>query len=549
MFNEALRLYQEKYYFAEVSTSEAQQIKSFTDYKAVMEIYGSDFSNYEKLHIVTSAYMNKRKNYNFVGTKPDLLNMFGYNMVQKKFESAGVDIVYELPTTENYVEISEVYDVDNKLATPGTKLGQYNTTFYVVCNSGNWTDRNIYSLRDYPQFIFKPIGTYTPHGVGKYKWKVKLEQNFYTDYMMYGTHIMQYSEVVNLGAPMGEAAVNRGSVEMNIGKSSVAYRIGRTRMGFERRVTDVAWQAGTFMVGKIPKEDKSPDLMKAVTSLGLPEKVAFQEIDVKFVDAGLSALDNYLTTGTSKAPSDNNIVDPDTHYQVELGPTFADAIRATRAEDYGVRSFNLNSILDLCRRRLQNIENVSDKANVVFDFWLGDGSWELVQGELIDKFNYDGIVDSEYHVSDGDSKGMDPRRKQIVANRLMRTGLYLNPHGLVRFNYDSRILNSGILTGRREVNGKRISSYWMVVFCSIMGEDTKNSAVTMYTSDSLENFGYNLATWGPKGSTFKVDYSGPAYSSGGGNISGNMYKVVQEYCRTMHVDFSEVTIFYPDFNE
>lgn len=548
LFNDqALGLYNDKFLFTEVSSTQLDQIPHFQDYRAVMEVYGKDFTGYAKMTVVANMAAKQRKKPNFIGPKADLLEFFGYKMENHTFEGMGAEIVYELPQTERYVEIYAVYDENGNIAVSGDKLGKYDKIFYVVTDNSNWTMRNQYSLRDWPMFLFKPVeASYLPEGPGRYRWKVKLINNSPTDHMVYGEHIMNGSQVINMGAPMGEAAIDRGSVDINIGKSAVSYIVGRTRMGFSRTVTDVAWQQGTFMVGRLLEEKMDSDSLELVSDLAMPDKVAFQEIDVKFAMGAMEQMDNYLTVGLSPTPGKHAVLDPSTDYQVELGPTLADSIRATSSDQYSTRYFSLNPILSKCKRRVQNIENIDDRNSIVFDLWTGDGGWGLIQKDLIENFDYNGFVDSDYHVSDGNSKGVDPRRKQINLNRLIRTGIYLDTHGLFRANHDSKILNKGFMTGTREYNGLRMSSYWMLVFSSLQNDQQENTAAALYTCPSLEQFGYQIAGWGPKGSPMKVAYpSGGAYNYG--QLQGNTYGVVSDHCKTLFVDFHGVQLWLPDF--
>lgn len=446
---------------------------------------------------------------NILGEKSELFTLFNQRIIRQNTKAASdIKVYVELPQQENYIEIKKVH-----VASDVTSVGRQQKTWQMTVGSANLTSRNFYQLVDYPEIQFRVTDEGIPDGTLGYKYSFQV-MGGYNDYIKVAK-LHTSARFLNLGAPMGEAAVKRGSVEMTVGgKAYVCYRYGYSRMGFETYVTDEAWRLGTHFAMYDEKK------MKEDPEYKIP--FMFSEWDGKFKMEVEKVYDRYMMTGKGFPAGESFMVDRTTHRPVKLGPTFMDYFRAANKEFYYVSTFNIEMLLDRVRRQIHKMK-IKDRSGLMVDIITGDGGWTLLTPEL-NRLNTQGVVEPEWLYTR--TEGLDKNRQGVILNKMQVRGIHLDDYGTVVF-HNNDILNKGILSGPREVRGGfTLSSYWFIIMISHNNEIQKNpanKAIYLYENKDMEQYTPLAGTWTPTGPIGSVSTN---YKSAGD--IGNMYKIIYE---------------------
>jgi len=470
----------------------------------------------------------KLKKMDFLGPKSEVFDLLNRRITKKDLNGKdSVTIYVELPEQENYNEIRKI-----EIAPGQETVGRNKTIWTMTVDSGNLTTKNIYALLDYPQIQFTPRNMGMPDGTGGYEYEFAVSGGEYEDYILV-SKLHAGARFHNIGAVRGEAAVNRGSVEMKLGgKAFVCYKYPLTKMGFAVNITDEAWRVGTKFVVKSEGSDDFKHKMGTFM---------FNDIDVKFKMESDMVFDRYLMIGRGHKPGENFLVDGTTHYEHILGPSFMDFFRGANSEIYYHQRFRVENILDRIRRQITKM-TIQEREGLVVDVLTGDGGWDLLGPEL-EKMDKQGVIDTDWIY--GTAPGLDAPRKGVILNRKQIRGLYLDNYGTVIF-HNSELLNKGILSGQREVRkGFKLSSYWFIIMISKPNDPQNpiNNAIHLYSNAVMEQYGAFVAEFTPTGPTLQA----AANYKSASDISGRMYKMVNDLEKGIYVpNISGLHILYPD---
>jgi hypothetical protein len=497
-------------------------IGSLIDAKALYEIYPNLIDS-ERLKIVANQ-LGRRKNF-FIGEGADIMEVFKKRMVNDTTTKDFIEFEIELPEQEFFLEVIKVH-VDDVVEEVGINRSEWEMTV----DSGNLSRKNIYALRDYPEIIIMPTSEAMPDGVDGYKYSWKLFNGTVDDFIP--VSYLDAAELIPNGAPLEEAAYSRGTIEMSAGKAFAVYKFDMTRMGWEMNVSDKAWQAGNYFVSSA--EGACPP--------GMPNQIAWSDIEMNFNFEADRQMDNYIVAGSAPARGHNSHMSQMTHNPYQMGPTLMDFFRGSGGEHYSVNDFNLEWILDMITRKL-DVSGFEANKNTTIDVITGTPGFRHLIAPELRRLDQSGVVEAHYEYSDED--GFDSRRKGVAINKKQYRSIYLDPVGKVKFHISS-MLNSGILSGNKQLRGFPTSAWWiMVMYGNINNMDgtERNSSVYFYTNQMMEQRTYLVGSWTPNGPIGKV---GAGRYNSGGDI-GNTYKVINEQMKGIFIpNFDNIGIFYPD---
>lgn len=498
----------------EISMNNDADVGMYLDSRSMYHIWPK-IKGTEDVHILLNTMEKKRMD--FLGPKSEVFTLFNKRIQKKDLNGKNEICVYvELPEQENYIEITKLH-----VGQGVTNVGKRKSPWEMSVKSGNLTVRNSYALVDYPHIQFKPTTSGDPDGAGNYRYEFTVSGGNFDDFIAV-TKLKAGARFENIGAFRGEAAIDRGSVELRLGgKAFVVYKYPITKMGFEVSVTDEAHRIGTYFSVE-PVGDKFKEMMGG-------SLFTFPELDVKFKMETEKVFDRYLMIGRGHYPGENYMVDGTTHREITMGPSFMDFFRAANRETYYHQNFRIDYILDRIRRQITKMD-LKDRKGLIVDVMTGDGGWDLLRPEL-DRMDNQGIIDADWLY--GTTEALDSARKGVILNKKQIRGLYLDDYGTVIF-HNSEILNRGVLSGQREVKrGFKLSSYWFLIMISKANDvaNPLNNAIQLYENNRMEGYGVIVGTYTPTGHIMNTSANYKSHDAG----MGHMYKIINDMEKGIYV--------------
>ena len=498
------------YKVMEMNINDPKVIGEYFDSKTMFSLFPKLKTSYvidEALDMANDIYPN------ILGQKSELYTFFHQRIQRIDTKKAlDVEVKVELPAQENYIEIYKVH-----VSAETTQVGRNENKWEMTVSTGNLSPRNIYQLLDHPNIYFKPLDNGHPDSTRGYKYTFTVHGRR-GDYIL-TKRLKPGSRFMNIGAPRGEAALERGTVEMTVGgKAYVCYRYPFTKMGFQNFVTDEAWRLGTHFAYVKEEKDKQ----------GYRIGFTFSELDGKFKMEAEKVYDRYLVSGQGFPVGEGFTVDKATHRPYTLGPTWMDFFRAANKEFYYVDNFNIEYILDRIRRQVTKMK-ISDRSGLMVDVLTGDGGWDLLNPEL-DRLNTAGVIDPEWLYSK--HPGLDKNRQGVILNKMQVRGIHLDDYGTVVF-HNNDILNNGLLSGQRNVRkGFKLSSYWFIIMISHNNDRQQpmNKAMQLFENSAMEQFTPLVGSFTPSGPIAKTSNTYPS----AGDI-GNQYKTIYDMEKAIYV--------------
>lgn len=484
-----------------------------------------------EMHVETARAVSRQR-VKFMGEMPDLLDIFDQTMSSQTTTKSHIEVKIELPADDQYIRVLKVHVPANK-----TKVGERGLPFDVTIDTRAANRKSWFVLREYPNIVIRPKNDRViPDGKGG-KYEMVIANYKKGDYISVSK--LRNSELLEIAAPLEEAAVDRGTFDMRgFGRAFIHYRFDMTRMGWEKKVTDKYWQAAEYF------------MMEAEhVSEGVPKSISISEIDANFFSKCEVIFDRYMMAGPDMKLDNGVITDDMNKTAYELGPSALTFIKANGADEY---SYYSQSVLDDALDKFQRDLDLSaeDSKDMVYHIVTGTtGYRDVIQPGL--KAKDDEIVhDKElsYKIVDsigGQGRiGVIPGRKQIV-------GGYLETYGEYRVHI-SEMLNKGILCGNEEWRGFPISASWIIIFAGKKETESglsRASNFTVHKNEVMAQRGHIEGTWSPSGPTNGSGGQGarkyPSQASDAG--MGNLYKCICEMYEGIYLNnFSDVRILFPD---
>jgi hypothetical protein len=509
----------------EVKEASQQQRKltPFLNHRTAIEVYGQA---YPEVIRVMGQEADKVTPF-LLGDKADMMDFFRQKMVVGNSDAEEIIVEVELPEQENVIEVRGV----NTAADSDGNLGARRSDVELVISTGNVTTKNIYALRDEPSIIIQPVkiprlSSNLGYSVVFQIWGGHPDDHIPEEWLTTGR-----PELVNLGAPMEEAAVRRGVVEMSAGKAFVVYKYPWTRQGLEAFITDKHWQRSRHFTFKTYAEQKDGRAAKEYT-------ITLLDLHAQFMRYSTMAFDRYLTSGKSPLPQALGQLDEVTQREIEAGPTVLDNVKANGTKEYNIFAPNLNLFLDHAQRILDLSE---DPENTYIDLVTGNGAYnEWLADELARLDSADSLDGYQLQYAQGHK--IDPNRNAVYVNAKQRTGIFLKSYGHVRVHI-SKMFNKGIFTGRKEWKGWKLSSYWVMMFIGRKDNDT-NTSLHLLTNPLMEQRGFRVDGWTPTGARNNAVNTGRYEGTSG---LGNAYSILNEMCKTVYMPkVSNIELYTPN---
>lgn len=520
-----------RYKVKEVNMSNSANIGPYIDRRRMYEMFNK-FDSDEKIRISASKLARTRPN--FLGDTTELFDVFNKRLETKNTDKDDLYVEVEMPKSRDEGVLIRRVDCEGS---DDKEVGFAGATWWMSVESGNLSTMNIYSLKYCPDVKLQVVSEIPkPDGLRAWKYEFRIYGDM-DDYVELGN--LRGAELINMGAPIPEATVHRGHLEMRgMGRMFCCYKFPMTRMGFETHITDMAWKKGQHVVidKYMGKGADGKDKMKPGMS--------FASFETTFHEEARSIVERWMIAGTTPSPKyQGRFTEKTTRRPITTGPSFIDYLSMAGTEFYSVNSFNINTILDRVSREINmNDMSVDDKKKIVVDVITGTpGFTKMILPELrrIDPGcdTCDGIYEKSDHQ-------IGTAQEYTLSQGRTYNSINLMPYGKVKFHV-SDMLNKGVLSGAKLYGGYPLSAYWMIIMIgTATGKRDVSSAVKVYVDKMCEQRGYIIGTWTPSGGAYAPGNGGRYRTSG---HIGNKYIVYNEFKRALFVpNFKDVHILYPN---
>jgi len=118
----------------------------------------------------------------------------------------------------------------------------------------------------------------------------------------------------------------------------------------------------------------------------------------------------------------------------------------------------------------------------------------------------------------GEEEGLFPGRNGVALHAKQYRAVFIEPFGLVRVHH-LPFLDSELIETRRYKN-LPITSYEFIIFNYGYG-DGRDQNIYILNNPSIEQWGYSIGAWGPKGPALKNGFS--SYHNGNGRENAFYY--------------------------
>ena len=364
---------------------------------------------------------------------------------------------------------------------PGTKLGKGRKEFSIWSDVEWWADRDLLLL-DSAQEAPLLVRSMGPDG-GLWEYRVVLTEDGYIN----SNEIAIGDRITQIGSARGEAADQRGSVNIGQDNSYLEFSTPFTKFGWEFPVTDLAWKAmqksGDFYA-LAPAFDKDNMPQGKVLSASM--------LDMKFKQETDRQIDLWLTYGKSAGKFEGAYLDRLTQKQFKLGPGFYEWMKYARNEYYSPASFSIEWLANLLSKRWHNNVAIEDR---YVDFGTGTLGLTLFH-EACAKYSLKSALEPWNINNETSGGGHDGKHTGVVVNKKTYVGAFLPNFGTVRVHYMAQLDDDKF--EKRRYRGMSIRSGEFIALNTGFGNGAK--ANIYIVKDQTENgFGHGIGLWSPIG--------------------------------------------------
>lgn len=424
-------------------------------------------------------------------------------------------VIYE--TAENlhhklYIENNDLRATVMRVDYPAnTKLGKGRFEFSLFLDVEHYGERDILLL-DSAQEAPMLIRSMNSNG-GLWEYRVVLMDEGYIN----SNDISVGDMVTQIGAARGEAADQRGTVNLGQDNSYIEFRTPKTKMGWEFTVTDVAWKmmknAGELYAMGPAKDGK----------LLRDKMITTNMLDLKFMSATDRMIDLWLTYGKSTGKYTGAYLDNMTQKDLKLGPGFYEWMKFSKIDYYNPNSFSIDYLANIMTRRWHNNVAIEDR---VVDFGTGTYGLELFH-KACAAYGISSSLEPWNINNEQMGTGHDGKHVGVMVNKKTYVGCFLPNFGTIKVHYLAHLDDDQM--EKKRYRGYSIRSGEFIALNTGFGNGAKSNI--FIAKDPGENgFGYGVGLWTPLGPALKN--SNRWHTTEG---TKNIYKLIRDEAFTIVV--------------
>lgn len=369
--------------------------------------------------------------------------------------------------------------------TPGQKLGKGRMEFSIWLDTEWYGERDLLLL-DSAQESPMLVRSMGPDG-GLWEYRVVLVEDGYIN----ANDISIGDRIHHIGAARGEAADQRGTVNMGQDNSYIEFSTPMTKFGWEFPVTDLAWKAMQkenqfYTCG--PKDADGNWMMDKVITANM--------LDFKFKASTDRQIDLWLTYGKAAGKFEGAYIDRLTQKAFKLGPGFYEWMKYSMIEYYNPNSFSIEWLANIMTKRWHNNVAIEDR---VVDFGTGTLGLTLFH-EACARYGIKSSLEPWNINNETMGNGHDGRHTGVMVNKKTYVGAFLPNFGTIKVHYLQHLDDD--MMEKARYRGYSIRSGEFIALNTGFGNGAK--ANIYIVKDPTENgFGYGIGLWTPHGPTFK----------------------------------------------
>jgi len=285
---------------------------------------------------------------------------------------------------------------------------------------------------------------------------------------------------IKTGSFIGEAQVNRGSIQFTDAMPYIEFEVPMSQMGWEMTITDKAH--------RLSKNLRFSPVMEQ--GARTKDSYMLNSYEAKFIAQTEFEKDYHMTYGRS---SDRNILDGITQRHLEIGPGITEFFEEGNVFDYPL----YNGSYEQFTNWLQTIwHDRVDPSNRNIQIWTGSGGLRLWQKWGDQVFNSSRTLKTpEYFL--GETEAYASGRKGLELNKAQWRTIYTEPFGSITVNY-LPILDNTVVNPVKDRFGLPLSSYEFLIMDYGLGQGP-DSNIMFLKQENSEVYTYLCGTYTPAG--------------------------------------------------
>ena len=283
------------------------------------------------------------------------------------------------------------------------------------------------------------------------------------------------------GSFIGEAQVNRGSIQFTDANPYLEFEVPMSSMGWELSITDKAHRKSKNLRFS-PVSDQNTERK--------PNELLLNSYEAKFIAQTEFEKDYWSTYGRS---ADRNILDGVTERHLEIGPGFFEFMEEGNVFDYPMYGGSYEQFTNW----LQMIwHDRVDPSMRNIEVWTGTGGLRLWQKWGDQVFNGSRILKTpEYFL--GKTGAYAENRNGLELNKAQWRTIYTEPFGSITVNY-LPLLDNTVVNPVKDRFNLPLSSYEFIVMDYGLGQGP-DSNILFLKQDESEVYTYLCGTHTPAG--------------------------------------------------
>jgi hypothetical protein len=452
----------------EEEVSQQGYFSNLIDEQAVFEVYphaqGFEYIKESAIRYAAQAYPN------IGGRKGTLLREFEK---QGRVQNVTEDRIRWILYTDGEFYATGIENLEADNVTPGI----HNSTFNIKLDV-DWYRPNDTLVADYAKEI--PVIVKTdplPDGYG-FIYEVQLVTS--DKFAFFDPALLEPGlRWLKIGSFIGEAQVNRGSIQFTDAMPYIEFEIPMSGMGWEMTITDKAHtKSKNLRFSALENQGaKRPDML-------------LNSWEAKFIAQTEFEKDYWLTYGRSAG---RDILDGVTERALDIGPGLFEFLEEGNVFDYPLYGGSFEQFSNW----LQIIWNDRvDPSQRDIQIWTGSGGLRLWQEWGARYFNGSRTLRTpELTLGDTAAYGEGRRGKEL--NKEQWRTIYLDPFGSLTINY-LPLLDNTVVNPVKDRYNLPLSSYQFLIMDYGLGQGP-DSNILFLKQEGQEVYDYSCGTWTPAG--------------------------------------------------